>query len=119
VIDFQVSAHAVRKYRERVLGCPERIRPGWMLIRCIQDQIEKNRMMRLQGALVVAWGPLRPKKKKPHELTVNYPTHMFVIEEGTVVTTLGFMMMPKKSIKMKRIRRRAMKHVRDRLAFGE
>lgn len=115
MIEFSISNHAVEQYRSRVLSCPERSRSDDDLRGVIKRQLGEYRMNRCRGALVVTCGPWRPKKKKPWEMTVNYPTHMFVIDDGTVVTTLGFMMMPKKLAGRKaRIRRARL--VRERVA---
>lgn len=91
-----ISSHAIEQYESRVLACPERSRTREQLIAAIQWQLRENPMKSLNKALVITCGPWRPRRRKPWEMTVNYPTHMFVVDENTVVTTLGFMMRPKK-----------------------
>lgn len=101
-ISFRVTSHAVRQYRDRVIACPERSHSKADLRAVIAQQLSEYPMSVVRGAVVVTCGPWRPKKRKPWQMTVNYPTHMFVIDDRAVVTTLGFMMMPKKRINRRR-----------------
>lgn len=113
--DFQISKHAVEQYRTRVVACPERTRSDDDLRRSIRWQLEQFPMQMIDKALVISAGPWRQKKRKPWEMALHYTTHMFVIDGGSVVTTLGFMMRPKKATSIRaRARRQAL--AQDRIA---
>ena len=77
--EFRLTVHAVEQYRDRVIACPERARDIDDLRQPIMRQLSEQLASKVRGADVVALGPW-----------------MFVIDGGSVVTTLGFMMMPKR-----------------------
>lgn len=108
-MEFRISPHAVEQYRDRVLACPERTRSERQLRSAIKWQLAEFPMQTVNKCLVISGGPWRPKKKKPWQLTLNYTTHMFVVDGSAIVTTLGFMMRPKKATSIKaRAKRRAL-----------
>lgn len=105
-MQFRVSNHAVEKYRERALGCPERSRGDDLLRQVIIEHVLLAPMRRSGGCLVVECGPLVPKSKKPHEMRLADVNYTFVIDEAVVVTVLGYRMRAsKKAWKKRRIRR--------------
>jgi hypothetical protein len=66
-----VTSHAVQRYRERVLGCPERER---------FDSTLRNRI--LEQIYWFKWRPLGGKK-----FLVKAGTHQFIVSANSVRTT--------------------------------
>ena len=65
-------------------------------------------MRRTAGCLVVECGPLRPKRRRPSKLILASITHTFVIDDGVVITTLGYGMKSDRIVTARRRIRRAL-----------
>lgn len=70
---MRVMLHAIRNYRSRVLGCPERRRSN--------DQIATVIMEQARGRT---------------SLNIRCWTHCLIVEDQKIITVLGYMMRPKK-----------------------
>lgn len=77
---IRLSKHAIDRYRERILACPERHREDGTIASVIRKQIVG----------------VSPKQKGDYFTIKAFPNTVFVgsIPDNVIMSTLGFMMRP-------------------------
>ncbi|MBY0561510.1 hypothetical protein [Hyphomicrobium sp.] len=87
---WQITNHAVERYRERVLGCPERTRSAGQLRIAIEGQLAFFASHYIKGNVqTIPCGP-RWRISKTFRHVCENPTHIFIAVDGIVLTTYGF-----------------------------
>ncbi len=110
---WQITNHAVARYRERGVLCTERQACDSGIRQAISDQLDFFASLYLRGGIrLIRCGPDWRISKK-FKNVCEHPTHTFVVVDGVVVTTLGFMMMPTEAAQM-HYARMAREHRRER-----
>jgi hypothetical protein len=90
---WNITNHAVDRYRERAVLCCERSPSDLQLRKAMLGQLEFFASLYAKGGIRhVRCGPDWRISKKAQKNVCERPTHTFVVIDGDVVTTLGFMM---------------------------
>lgn len=86
---WDITNHAVDRYRERAIACCERQRTDRQLRSAIAAQLDWFASHYTKGMIrLIRCGPWRMSGR--HKPVCEHPTHAFVVVDGVVVTTLGY-----------------------------
>jgi hypothetical protein len=112
-MEVDISRHAIRQYRARVIRCCERIRSDDLLRGIIRNQVLNN-PWRLAGGQTFAidCGPLI-LKTNGWDYKIACVTHTFIVEQRTVVTVLGYGMRPNRRLSRRKQHAAKMAAIRE------
>ena len=92
---WEITNHAVVRYRERAIACPERNRNDFTLRCAMIRELDFFASLHVKGGIRhVRCGPRWRVSRKSGKNVCDQPTYAFVVLDGVLTTVLGFMMQP-------------------------